>query len=132
MHSAICETSWVLWCSIDLWSILLYVRLMGCNGVAWIYGHLGGLSAIGICAFCYMYNLLGVMENHGSMFGGGASAMGISVTGTKIGLGQRQRGSKLLQCLGSSMDAGRYADKPWWFQCACTVVFPLEDQSRQP
>ena len=28
------------------------------------------------------------------------------------------------------MDAGRCADKQWWFQCPCTVVFPLEDQSR--
>ena len=32
---------------------------------------------------------------------------------------------------GSGVDAGRYTDEPWWFQCACTVVFPLEDQSRQ-
>ena len=29
---------------------------------------------------------------------------------------------------GSDMDAGRFADEPWWFQCA--VVFPLEDWSR--
>ena len=32
---------------------------------------------------------------------------------------------------GSSVDASRYADKLWWFQCTCAVVFPLEDQSRQ-
>ena len=25
---------------------------------------------------------------------------------------------------GSGMDASRYADKPWWFQCACAAVFP--------
>ena len=32
---------------------------------------------------------------------------------------------------GSSMDAGRCTDKWWCFQCTCTVVFLLEDQSRQ-
>ena len=35
--------------------ILLHVRLMGCNSVAWICGHLaGGQSVMGICAFCYI------------------------------------------------------------------------------
>ena len=28
---------------------------------------------------------------------------------------------------GSNVDAGRCADEPWWFQCACAVVFLLED-----
>ena len=32
---------------------------------------------------------------------------------------------------GSSEDAGRCADKCLWFWYACTMVFPLEDQSRQ-
>ena len=32
---------------------------------------------------------------------------------------------------GSGMDASRSADEHWHFQCACVVVFPLEDQSRQ-
>ena len=31
----------------------------------------------------------------------------------------------------SGMDARRFADERQHFQCACTVVFPLEDQSRQ-
>ena len=31
---------------------------------------------------------------------------------------------------GSGVDAGRYADKSWWFQCACTMVFPSEKWSR--
>ena len=79
VHSSICEAYWVYWCSIDLWSIgggsichgymciLLYMKLIGCNGFAWIYGQLGGPSAIGICAFCYRCNLLGVMVLHTSM-----------------------------------------------------------------
>ena len=68
MHSAICETSSVLWCIMDVWSIfggsvchgficiLLYMKLIGCTGVAEISGHLemGGLSAMGISAFFYM------------------------------------------------------------------------------
>ena len=82
VHSAICETYGVWWCSMDLLSfggsichvymcILLYVRLMGCNSVAWIYCHLG------VClpwvyvhsAICEMYwvlmVLLGSMLNWG-------------------------------------------------------------------
>ena len=31
---------------------------------------------------------------------------------------------------GSSMDASGCADRQQWFWCTCTVVFPLEDQSR--
>ena len=30
----------------------------------------------------------------------------------------------------SGIDAGRCADELWHFLCTCTVVFPLEDQSR--
>ena len=65
MNSVIYKTYWVSWFCMDLWSIggrsichgymciLLYVRLMGYNGVAWIYGQLAGHpSAMGICAFC--------------------------------------------------------------------------------
>ena len=29
------------------------------------------------------------------------------------------------------MDASRCADEPWQFQCACAVVFPLEDQRKE-
>ena len=32
---------------------------------------------------------------------------------------------------GSGMDASKCADEHWQFQCTCTVVFLLEDQSRQ-
>ena len=31
---------------------------------------------------------------------------------------------------GSDVDASRFADEPWQFQCTCTVVFPPEDWSR--
>ena len=31
----------------------------------------------------------------------------------------------------SDMDAGGCANKPWWFQCTCTMIFPLEKWSRQ-
>ena len=52
VHSSICETSWVYQCSIDLWSIwgctchgymciLQYMKLIGCNGFAWIYAWIG-------------------------------------------------------------------------------------------
>ena len=32
--------------------ILLYVKLLGCNGVAWIYSQLGGPSDMPICELC--------------------------------------------------------------------------------
>ena len=48
VHSAICETDLVQWYSIDLWSIgvggpwyvciLLYVKLIWCSGIPFIYG----------------------------------------------------------------------------------------------
>ena len=42
--------------------ILLYVKLMWCSGIPWIYGQLeGSTSAISICAFCYMFNLFSVV-----------------------------------------------------------------------
>ena len=48
--------------------ILLYVKLLGCYGVSWIYGQLeGDPSAMGICAFCDMWNFLCVMVYHGSI-----------------------------------------------------------------
>ena len=30
---------------------------------------------------------------------------------------------------GSNMDAGIFADELWWFECACTMVFPLENRA---
>ena len=50
VHSAICETYVVYWYSIDLWSVVG-----------------GGTSALGICEFCYMWNLFGVVVFYRSM-----------------------------------------------------------------
>ena len=48
--------------------ILLYVKLIWCSGNPYIYGCLeGGTCALGICAFCYMLNLFGVVVFHRSM-----------------------------------------------------------------
>ena len=63
-----------VWVCHEYMCIVYYVRLMGCNGVAWIYGQLagrrcksvaliygqsaGGQSVMGICAFCNMWNFL--------------------------------------------------------------------------
>ena len=42
--------------------ILLYVKLVQCSCFAQIYPQLEkGPSALGICAFCYMLNLFGVV-----------------------------------------------------------------------
>ena len=46
----------------------LYVKLMQCSGIALICGHMGGgISALHKCAFCYMWNLFGVVVLHTSM-----------------------------------------------------------------
>ena len=29
----------------------------------------------------------------------------------------------------SDVDAGTFADEQWWFKCACTMVFPLENRA---
>ena len=48
--------------------ILLYVKLMQCSGIPYIYGQLeGSTSALGICSFCYMLNLCSVVVFHTSM-----------------------------------------------------------------
>ena len=48
--------------------ILLYVKLIWCSGIPYIYGQLeGGISTLGICGFCYMLNLFGVVVFHTSM-----------------------------------------------------------------
>ena len=61
--------------------ILLYVKLILCSGVPEIYCHLkGGISAWGICAFCYIWNLFCVVVFHWSMvnwWGEGTSALGL-------------------------------------------------------
>ena len=48
--------------------ILLYVTLLWCSVIPCIYGQLeGGTSALSICAFCFMLNLLCVKVLHRSM-----------------------------------------------------------------
>ena len=48
--------------------ILLYLKLLLCRGIPYIYGQLdGGTSALCICAFCYMLNLFSVVVFHTSM-----------------------------------------------------------------
>ena len=48
--------------------IVLYVKLIWCSGIPYIYGQLeGGTSVLGICAFCYMLNLCGVVVFHRSL-----------------------------------------------------------------
>ena len=58
--------------------------------------------------------------------------MELYVTGMEFRLSKRQRGLDAFIVIGDSgMDSGRCADELQCFQCTCTVVFPLEDQSRQ-
>ena len=48
--------------------ILLYVKLLWCSSIPYIYGQLvGGTSALSICGFCYMLNLFGVVVFDRSM-----------------------------------------------------------------
>ena len=48
--------------------IVLYVKLIWCSSMPYIYGQLeGGTSALGTCALCYMLNLFGVVVFHTSM-----------------------------------------------------------------
>ena len=42
--------------------ILLYVKLIQCSGIPYIYGQLeGSTSSLGIRGFCYMLNVFGVV-----------------------------------------------------------------------
>ena len=48
--------------------ILLYVKLIWCSGIPYIYGQLeGSTSSLSICAFCYIWNLFGVGVFHRSV-----------------------------------------------------------------
>ena len=48
--------------------ILLYVKLLWCSGIPYIYGQLqGGTSALSICALCYMLHIFSVVVFHTSM-----------------------------------------------------------------
>ena len=82
MHSAICETYMVQWCSIYLLSIgvgvdvfSVYVHSAICETyldemvfhrsiVNW---SVGGRCILSICAFCYMWSLFGAMILHRSI-----------------------------------------------------------------
>ena len=56
----------------------------------------------------------------------------VYLTGMEFRLRKRWRGSDASIVTGdSSIDAGRCADELQHFLCACAVVFPPEDQSRQ-
>ena len=52
--------------------ILLYVTLIWCTSVPEIYASLGGMSAMGICAFLYMWHRFGVVVFQRSMLDWGA------------------------------------------------------------
>ena len=78
VHSAICETYFVQWYSIDLWSIgggglgiyaFCYIIIFfGVACIPYIYAQLeGSTSALHICAFCYMLNVFSVVVFHTSM-----------------------------------------------------------------
>ena len=81
VHSAIYETYLVSWISRNLCSIggpnmstmciLLYRKLIWCNGFPEIYAQLGG-QIWAQCAFCYIGNLFGVMVFQKSMLNWGA------------------------------------------------------------
>ena len=50
------------------------IKVIQCSGVPVIYGQKWGVpSALGICAFCYMWNLFSVVVLHGSMVNWGGS-----------------------------------------------------------
>ena len=48
------------------------------------------------------------------------------VTGMEKGLKKSSRFGAFVIIGGSNMDAGWFADEPWQFQCACSMVFPPE------
>ena len=48
--------------------ILLYVKLLWCSSIPYIYGQLEeGTSALSICAFCYLLNIFVVVVFNRSM-----------------------------------------------------------------
>ena len=82
VHSSICDTdlvfsvvvfqrSMVNWGVVYIchgyMCILLYVTLIWCSGVPEIYAQLGGMSAMGICAFFDMWHWFGVVVFQRSM-----------------------------------------------------------------
>ena len=60
--------------------IVLYVKLIWCSGIPYIYGQLEGVkSALSICAFCYMLKLFSVVVFHRSMVNWSRGGLGICV-----------------------------------------------------
>ena len=61
--------------------MLLYMKPMWCNSIPEIYAGLGGSSAMGRCALCYIWNVFSVMVFQRSMLhwrrGWGQSPIGI-------------------------------------------------------
>ena len=58
--------------------ILLYVKLLWCSSIPYIYGQLeGGTSVLSICAFCCMLNLFCVVVFHRSMVNWMRGSLGI-------------------------------------------------------
>ena len=56
--------------------ILLYVKLLWCSSIPYIYGQFErGTSALSVCAFCYMLNIFGVVVFHRSMVNWRSGAM---------------------------------------------------------
>ena len=83
---------------------------------------------------CYtcLYFVVGAVNKLKLWYEGTLKYLWESVTGMKFGLRKRQRGSDAsIVTRDSGIDAGGCADKLQCFLCTCTVVFPLEDQSRQ-
>ena len=59
------------------------------------------------------------------MIQGHTEIPGESITGTEKGLGKETKRLRVSIIFGTfGVDAGRCADEPWWFWCACAVVFP--------
>ena len=90
-----------------------------------------GPSALFICYTCMCFVVL-VVNKLKLQYEGTPKYLGESVTGMEFGLRKRWRDLEAsLVTRDSGIDAGRCTDELWCFLCACTVVFPLEDQSRQ-
>ena len=88
-------------------------------------------SPLFTCYTCLCF-VVGVVNKLTLQYEAALKYLGESVTGMKFGLRKRWRGSDAsIVTEDTGIDADRCADKLWCFLCACTGVFPLEDQSRQ-
>ena len=88
-------------------------------------------SSLFTCYTCLCF-VVGVVNKLRLLYEGTPKYLWESVTGMKLGLRKRQRGSDAsIATKDSGIDTSRCADKIWCFLCGCAVVFLLEDQSRQ-